>query len=214
MKIAVVYVFPTIASACYEPYARRFAQQYVKHPPGAVDHDLYVVCNGPPIKHQQEKFFQPLVPNYLQHDNSGRDVGAHRLAAAVIPCDIIVMLGSPVWPGRAGWLDLIHDAYLDNGPGLYGAFCFHAPAPHVRTTCYWTFPDLINSHTLQVHDQLRYEWEHGRESITRHCMKLGFPVLQLTWKGVYDYERWCHVEEKDCLFFDQHTERIGYGFGR
>lgn len=213
MRIAIVYVYPNLASRSYDSYARRFAEQYVKHPPGSVDHELYVVVNGPQINPRQEGLFQPLVPRFLYHDNRGKDVGAHRMAAGVIPADLMIFLGTPVWPGKAGWLDLIATVYLDHGPGLYGAFCFHAPAPHVRTTCYWTFPDLINSHTLPVDDGLRYEYEHGTQSITRHCMKLGYPVLQVTWKGVYDFKSWTHVEEKDCLFFDQHSERIGYGFG-
>lgn len=212
MKIVLAYCYPNIGRPQYDGCARRFTEQYLKHPPGQTDHELHVMVNGPPITPEKEKLFDPLVPTFHQHDNSGRDVGAHRLAAATIPADLMVFLGAPVWPGRTGWLDVIYEAFLNHGPALYGAFCFHAPAPHVRTTCYWAPPELLNSHSLPVDDGLRYEWEHGAKSITRHVMKLGYPVLQVTWKGVYDFASWTHVEEKDCLFFDQHTERNGYGF--
>jgi hypothetical protein len=213
VKIAVVYVFPSLIAPKYEPLARRFAREYVKNPPGGSDHEFWVVVNGPKLNERQERLFEPLLPRFIYHDNLGLDVGAHRLAAEVIPCDLMVFLGSPVWPVRGGWLDLIHEVYLDYGPGLYGTHCFHQPGPHVRTTCYWGWPEIINSHTLPVDDGLRYEWEHGKQSITRHCMKLGYPVMQVTWAGVYDYVNWTHVAERDCLFFDQHYERNGYGNG-
>lgn len=211
MKIVVAYVFPSLSPRIYEPLAKRFAREYIKNPPGATDHELWVVVNGPQINERQERLFEPLYPNFIYHDNTGHDVGAHRLAASVIPADLMVFLGSPVWPIRAGWLDLLHSVYLDYGPGLYGPHCYHNPAVHVRTTVYWAWPDIINSSTLPVDDGLRYEWEHGTNSITAHCLKLGFPVIQVTWKGVYQYEDWTHVQEKDCLFFDQHYERNGYG---
>jgi len=213
VKIAVVYVFASVQPQIYEPYARRFAQQYVKHPPGVTDHELHVVVNGPKITPHEEAIFSPLVPNYMYHDSSGKDVGAHRLAARVIPCDLIIFLGGPCWPGKPMWLDRIANVYEEFGPALYGNYCFHAPAPHVRTTFYWGPPHIFNSHTLPVHNDLRYMWEHGQESITRHCFKLGFPVYQVTWSGVYSIEHWRHVEEQDCLCFDQHTERLSYGYG-
>lgn len=213
MKIVVAYCYPNLGSKHYDDCARRFAHQYVKHPPGDTDHSLLVVVNGPPITPEKERLFEPLVPEFMQHDNNGRDVGAHRMAAITHPADLMVFLGAPVWPGREGWLDLIVRAYLDNGPALYGAFCFHEPAPHVRTTAYWAPTELINSHDLPIGNDYRYEWEHGSRSITRHVMKLGFPVLQVTWKGVYSFANWTHVHEKDCVFFDQHSERISYGFG-
>lgn len=212
MKISVIYCYPNIGNQHYDNCAKRFTSAYLRHPPGQIDHDLYVVVNGPEINKNQEGLFSPLVPNFIYHNNSGRDVGAHRMASRNVPADLMIFLGSPVWPARAGWLDMIYDAFINHGPALYGAFCFHQPAIHVRTTCYWSTPEIINSHTLPVDDGLRYEWEHGSRSITRHCIKLGFPVLQVTWRGVFRQDQWHHVEEKDVLFFDQHTERIGYGF--
>lgn len=215
MKIAIVYVYPNLLHQTYDRQAKRFAGHYVSNPPGESDHELYVVVNGGgTITPRQESLFHPLAPKYLYHDNSGKDVGAHRMAAKSLCCDLILLLGAPCWPAKAGWLDHIVMAYENHGPALYGNFCFHQPKPHVRTTCYWAPPQIISSSTLPVHNDLRYEWEHGQKSITRHCMKLGFPVLQVTWRGVFSIENWSHVPERDCLFFDQHTERIGYGRGK
>lgn len=213
VKIALVYVFPNLAKKTYEPYAKRFSEQYVKHPPGDADHELYVVVNGIEISPRQKQLFSPLEPIFLYHNNVGRDVGAHRVACLQIPCDLIIFLGAPCWPGKTCWLDRIVRVFEDNGPALYGNYCFHQPQPHVRTTFYWAPPQLFNSHRLPIGDHLRYEWEHGSNSITKHCMKLGFPVLQVTWSHVCSIEKWHHVTEQECLMFDQHTERLSYGFG-
>jgi len=214
MRVVLAYVFPNIGSRSYEDMAARFASHYVSNPPGESDHELWVIVNGSQITDRQEKLFEPLSPQYLYHDNSGKDVGAHRLAAAKIPCDLIVFLGAPCWPGKPCWLDRIVKVWQDTGPALFGNYCFHAPAPHVRTTFYWCPPQIINSHSLPVDNGLRYEWEHGSKSITRHAMKLGFPVIQVLWNHVLPFEKWTHVTEDECLQFDQHTERMGYGFGR
>lgn len=214
MRVALAYVFPMVNAPVYEAQARRFAEHYAKNPPGITDHELYVICNGwDSITPHQESLFAPLAPKFLFWDNSGRDVGAHRYAARVIPCDLIVFLGSPCWPGKPMWLDRIVRVYEEMGPALYGGFCFHTPAPHVRTTFYWGPPQIFNSHTLPVHNDLRYEWEHGSQSITRHAMKLGFNVLQVTWSWVFDIGGWTHVPESEVLMFEQHTERLSYGYG-
>lgn len=215
MRTVLVYCYPNIGNKHYDECAKRFSSHYVKNPPGESNHELVVVVNGGgKLTQRQEKLFDPLVPTFIFHDNSGRDVGAHRVAARDIPCDLIVFLGSPCWPGKPGWLDRIIKVYNETGPSLCGNWCFHAPAPHVRTTFYWGPPQIFNSSTLPIDNGLRYEWEHGNRSITRHAMKLGFPVIQVTWSWVLGIESWTHAPEEECLMFDQHTERLQYGFGK
>lgn len=210
VTIAVVYIFANAQASRYEPMARRFSQTYCENPPGETDHELYVVVNGGgKITERQERLFDPLVPKFLHHDNSAKDLGAYRMFARTMPCDLMVCIGGPLRMRAAGWLDVICRAYEDNGPGLYGNWCFHSPAIHVRTTFFWLPPALLNAYPHPVHDGTRYEFEHGVNSITRWCFQKGFPVLQVTLTGVYSVEKWHHVEPKNCLALDQHFEGIG-----
>ena len=210
MRVAVIYVFPQVSANVYEPMAKRFSLQYVRNPPGETDHGLYVVCNGGgEVTSRQESLFEPLAPTFIYHNNFGRDIGAFQMAAANIPCDLLVCIGAPARPRMACWLDIMVRAVEDNGPGLYGCWGFHAPAVHIRTTVFWITPQILNSYPLQVDDHHRYEFEHGTNSITRYCMKKGFPVMQVTKRGVFAVDGWHHVEVGDCLFLDQHLERAG-----
>jgi hypothetical protein len=208
---AVVYVFPNLLHKTYDGMARRFAHQYVQFPPGETNHELYVVVNGGgQITKRQEDLFAPLVPKFIYHDNSGRDVGAFQMAARQLDCDLMVCIGAPARPRMAGWLDIMCRAVEDHGSGLYGLWAFHAPATHVRTTCFWLPPQLMNWYPVHIHDGLRYDFEHGSQSITRFAMSKGMPVLQVTRRGVFSTDKWHHVEYEDCLFLDQHSERLGW----
>ena len=211
MKVAIVYIFPNLSPRTYEPMARRFTIQFCKNPPGNSDHELYVVVNGGGrITPRQEALFDPLVPKFIYHDNNGRDIGGFQMAARTIPCDLLVCIGAPARPRLAGWLDIMVRAVEDHGPGLYGVWGFHAPTPHIRTTLFWIAPQILNAYPIQVDNQSRYHFEHSHESITMFCTKKGFPVLQVTNRGVFSIERWHHVEQADCLFLDQHSERLGW----
>lgn len=211
MRTAVVYVFPQINAKVYEPQAMRFAKQYLRFPAGETNHDLYVVCNGGgEVTKRQESLFEPLAPTFLYHNNCGRDIGAFIMAAQNVPCDLLVCLGAPTRPRMDCWLDRMVRAVEDNGPGLYGCWGFHAPAVHIRTTVFWITPQILNAYPVQIDDHRRYEFEHGGQSITRFCMSKGFPVMQVTGRGVFPVDKWHHVEQADCIFMDQHCERIGW----
>lgn len=211
MQVAVVYCYPNLMPKTYDPMAARFAQTYVDNPPGETDHELYVVVNGGGrLTSRQERLFDPLAPKYVYHSNVGKDVGAFQLCARSIPCDLMVCLGAPVRCNVAGWLDIMVRAVENHGPGLYGVWGFHAPAAHIRTTVFWIPPKIFNAYPIQVDDSRRYHFEHSHESITKWCLKMGFPVLQCTARGVFSLERWHHVEKADCLMLDQHSERLGW----
>lgn len=211
MKIAIVYVFPTATPAVYEPMARRFVNRYMEHPPGATDHEFYVVINGSNnVTSRQRHLFYPLTPQFLYHDNSGKDIGAYQVAAQAIQCDVIMCIGTPVRPCQAGWLDWIVKGIEDNGPGLCGCWCFHVPSPHVRTTLFWTQREILNSYPHSIGTSKRYEFEFGRNSITQYCMKLGLPVLQVTAFGIFQKEQWHHVERDESIFLDQHCDKLNY----
>lgn len=209
MKVVIVYVFPNTALHVYEPLARRFANSYMSNPPGVGDHRIKVVINGGSDGPVHHKALSPLPVDFVSHNNFGRDIGAFQLACRTFPCDLLICLGAHVYFPKPGWLDYMVKAYQDAGPALYGGFCFHQPAAHVRTTNFWFPPELLQSYPHQIGDAQRYMFEHGGEhSFTRHCMGMGYPAYQLTWNGLYAIGDWHHPAREEALFFDQHTDRI------
>jgi hypothetical protein len=210
MKVCLTYILPQINVRVYEPLARRFAESYVRNPPGLEPHDLTVISNGGPIQERQKRLFDPLPCRWMEHNNMGRDIGAFQLAAEKVPCDLLICFGSHIHFCRAGWLDRIVEAFLNNGPALYGAWGFHQPADHIRTTAFWVPPELLRSYPAWVGDRQRYQFEHGPQSITAHVRNLGFPTLQVTWSRVLDHLQWQHVVREDTLLLDQHTAALGW----
>lgn len=188
----------------YGPAARLFADTYMAHPPGETDHDLIVVLNGGNgVGPYQRKCFDPLPVTFVEHNNWGRDIGAFQMAADTIPCDLLLCLGSHVHFHRAGWLDRIARAFEDNGPALYGAWAFHHPRPHVRTTALWLPPELLRSYPHQIGDKDRYGFEHGTDSITLWTQRMGFEPLMVSWNEVLPMPQWRHLSRDESLFLDQ-----------
>lgn len=210
MKIAIAYVFPMVDVPKYAPLARRFTDTYINHVPGGTPHSLYVIANGEPLPRRLRPVFNPLPVTHLTHNNYGKDIGAFQMAADAIDCDLLVCFGSHIFFWSPGWLDRMVAAYLENGPTLYGAWGFHQPMPHIRTTAFWMAPALLRSYPLQVGNGSRYEFEHGQNSIVNHVKGAGFFPLVVTRREVLGEPHWHHVERDDCLFFDQHAESIGY----
>jgi len=209
--ISIIYVFPNLNPKVFEPMARRFTENYIKHPPGQPEHELFVIANGGgEITKRQEDLFAPLVPTFIHHNNVGRDIGAYQMAARHIPCGLMVCLGSHVRPRRAGWLDRIVQVYEDNGPALFGQWGFHSPSTHIRTTAFWLPPALLNAYPFEIDDAMRYQFEFGPKSITSWCLQQGFEALQVTWNGVFPADKFCHVNQEDALFIDRHCDNLGW----
>ena len=191
--------------------ARRFVNSYIQHPPGVVDHEIYVVINGDNPNKDDERLFSKIGVKFLSHDNSGKDIGAFQMAARSVPCDLMVFIGAQVHFRRAGWLDLMVSSYERKGPGVYGAYAFHEPFLHIRTTCFWMPPDLLNLYPLMIHNGLRYEFEHGpKNGLARWAIDSGFNSWLVTWTGIFQPSDWRHVENHEALVLDQHSDRIGY----
>lgn len=213
MRVAVAYVYPAVNQVVYRPLARRFADTYMANPPGSVDHDVYTIINGG--THQMAKNYQaamsPLPVKLFFHNNVGKDIGGFQALAAdpSFNYDLMVCLGAPVRCRRAGWLDRIVQAYEQNGPGLYGAWAFHQPMEHVRTTAFWLPPQLLNAYPYQVVDGTRYEFEHGHRSIHQFTKSVGLGTYMVTWNGCYGVNEWHHIGLEDSLFIDQHMEMAG-----
>jgi hypothetical protein len=183
----------------------------MNHPPGATNHELWVVINGDDARMSDRRTFNPLRPTYLKHDNTGKDIGAFQLAAKSIPCDLMVFCGSHVHFRKAGWLDVMVNAYERNGPGVYGAYAFHEPNKHIRTTCFWMPPDMLNLYPHIVYNEFRYEFEHGAtHSIVKWVIDSGFNAWMVTWNGIFPPSGWRHVENAEAVVLDQHSDSIGY----
>lgn len=208
MKVAVAYVFPQVSPKLYEPMARRFVAQYMEHPPGETQHSLHVIVNGGGrLTERQKRLFDPLVPEFFYHDNSGRDIGAYQVFSRQTDCDLMVCIGTPGRPRADGWLDLMAYAVENHGPGVYGCWGFDTPQPHIRTTVFWITPHVLNAYPTAVDNAHRYEFEHGGNSITRFCMRHGLASLQVTLRGVFGVDRFHPVELEDSLFADQHYDK-------
>lgn len=186
----------------------RFVNSYMDHPPGEVDHEIHVVVNGPKINPRQETLFNPLKVHFFQHNNVGKDLGGYFAFAEYTDCDLMVCMGTPVHFRRAGWLDYLIQAFLDNGPGLYAPWCFMEPRPHARTTLFAVPPMLLRAYPFVIGDSQRYAAEHGPDSLTLWTRRQGFPVLQVTWKGIFDFDDWHPVENGDSLALDQHCDMV------
>ncbi len=211
MRTCLLYVFPQVNQPVYGPAAKRFATSYMENPPGEADHEIVVCINGGTgIGPYQRNIFKPLPVDWREYNNWGKDLGAFQMAADSIPCDLMIFMGSFVHFGQPGWLDIMVRAYEDYGPALYGAYAFHEPADHIRTSIFWCPPELFNAYPIQIGDKDRYPAEHGSNSITLWARKVGFETLLVTRRGVFEPSEWHHVERQDALVLDQHTDRMGY----
>lgn len=205
MKVALVHVFPTVNAVRYIPMAKRFVSTYLTHPPGKTEHELYVAVNGSSeLGGMCQEFYQPLKPKFFQHNNYGKDIGAYMAAADIIPCDLMVCMGTPVHFHRQGWLDRMVEAYLTHGPAMYGCWGFHSPTPHLRTTVFWIPPDLLLAYPHRVSDGMRYSFEHSPSSITLWSQQQGFEPRQVTWNHEYEMQSWQPISLEDSLVIDQH----------
>jgi hypothetical protein len=212
LNVAVCYVHPRMHMKTYIPAGRRFAQSYMAHPPGGTPHEVHVVINGDDqVRQHDPTTFKPLPVKFRVHDNWGKDIGAFQKCAREIPADLMVFCGAHVHFRHPGWLDVMVNAYERNGPGLYGAYAFHEPNPHIRTTCFWMPPDLLNAYPHSVGNDFRYEFEHGAtHSIVKWVTDMGFNAWMVTWNGTFAVKDWRHVQNHEAVVLDQHSDRIGY----
>lgn len=208
--MAIVYCFPQVKHAIYFPLAKRFADTWLRFPPGQEPHTLYVGGNGGPVPPQSRSLFRPGT-QFLHHDNTGLDIGLFQLAAETIPCDLLVCLGAPVHFHRSGWLERMVGAYLENGPALYGCWSYLSPDWHVRTTVFWFPPQLLQTYPLAIGNtrSSRYDFEHGPHSFTRHVLKHGLDCIMVTQKGCFPFSQWQNHAPgvEDSLVLDQHVHR-------
>ena len=210
MRVVVAYVFPNLKPNTYQPMARRFVETYLAHPPGEFSHEILVLVNGPSLTRQQKELFMPLPVEFLNHDNSGRDLGAYLRAAKTIECDLLICLGAPLHFWKGGWLDRIVDVYVAHGPGLYGCWGFKQPYVHLRTTAFWLPPELLASYPHRIDDYHRYEFERSRQrSLAAWTIENGLPVSVVGWQSVNYHPEFDSLPPQEFLMLDQHCDPGG-----
>lgn len=205
IRTALCYVYPTVQAKTYVPLARRFATSYMEHWPGAANHALHVLFNGPEPSDAQLAVLAPLPFRALQHDNIGRDIGAYQGACGVLDCDLMLCFGAGVHFHRSGWLDRLLAVYTELGPGLYGCWGSPYPNSHVRTTAFWLPPQLLRSYPKRVTNGARYEFERGRdESILYWVTSQGFAARAVGWTRVDTHPNFGLMPPSEYLLLDQH----------
>lgn len=195
LSVAIVYVH-VMNSAPYLSLAQRFVSTYQQHRPH-YPHQTVIVCNGGGANAQTKALFAPL-PNlqFLNHDNSGRDIGAYQKAAREVPCELMAFFGASTYFRRPGWLTRMVEAFERYGPTLYGATGNRgAPKsnvyPHIRTTAFWMPPSLLNEYPYKcTRDDQRYPIEHGRYCLTDWISRKGMVPIVVTFAGEYAWENW------------------------
>jgi hypothetical protein len=156
---------------------------------------------------------------FLEHDNSGYDIGAFQHASRNDSCDMMVFFGSSAYLKKAGWLKRMADTFDRLGDNLYGTHGNSGVArvgvsPHIRTTGFFVSPKLLNSYPQTVRSKCqRYEFEHGQDCLTSWCYRQGKRVYVVTWSGEYELPQWDSIpngyhngNQSDLLCGDRLTE--------
>lgn len=194
IKVAVVYVHVP-GDPHHIGLAQRFSIYFREQPP-MYPHELIVVCNGSGPTAQTHQIFSGLDARFIDHDDSGWDIGAYQKAASVVSADLMVFLGGTAYPQRSGWLARMVEAYQKHGVALYGCTANRGDGrvnvyPHIRTTGFWLPPSLMNQYPIRVSRQdQRYEFEHGRTCLTEWIKSQGLKAWVVSKDGEYEWEHW------------------------
>lgn len=195
LHVAVVYIHVP-GDPTHVGYAKRFVISYLEKPT-RYPHDLVIVCNGSPPTAQTHELFAGVQPvRFVQHDDSGWDIGGYQKAAREVECDLMVFFGGAAYVPRSGWLERMVEAYLKHGPALYGAMGNRGDSrvnvyPHIRTTGFWLPRDLFNAYPIQVtRNEQRYEFEHGKTCLTEWIKAQGLKPWVVSWDGEYEWAEW------------------------
>lgn len=196
MKIAIVYVFAPVGGEGYINYAMRFLDSYYKHPPGLA-HETIIVLNGTKVTSEIACLFSSLPRcHFLEHDNSGYDIGAFQFAARSVSCDMMVFFGASTFFKREGWLIRMADAFQKHGQAVYGAMGNRGDLdvkvwPHLRTTAFWCSPELMNAYpTVVKRPEQRHPFEHGKDNFTEWVRRQGLKAWVVTWGRELLWKEW------------------------
>lgn len=193
--ITMVYIC-VAGNQKYQQYADRFLRSYQEKPPG-IAHDTVVVLNGGQVTDEIVQKFSALPEcTFLEHDNSGYDLGGYQQAARLFPSNLMLFLSASTFFTRAGWLSRMAAATQKHGEAIYGAMGNRGQInigvyPHLRTTAFWLSTDLFTRYpTKVVRNDQRHPFEHGPDNLTLWVKKQGLKALVVTWSGEYEWAHW------------------------
>jgi len=205
----------------HELYAHRFLNTYRQFPPGE-PHNTVVVCNGAQPRRRTREIFAGLPVRYLVHDDSGWDIGAFQAAARALASEsqMLFCCGGPAHFRRTGWLRRIGDVWSQYGPGMYGTCACYEVRPHLNTSGFAVEPWMLADYpavTGRSSGGDRYEFEHGQGALWLRVALAGYPVLLVTWDGVYEWPRWRKPangfrrgDQSNCLAYFRNTDEFEY----
>lgn len=195
MNVELVYVFPLSGAGEFYDYACSFLESYHQFPPD-YPHSTTIVCNGARVTSETTALFGSLPEvKFLEHDNSGYDIGGFIAASKQSVAELIVCLGSSSCFFRSGWLNRMVEARIKHGPGVYGSSTSFQEMPHINTTGFWCDPIFLASYPWPVISQAdRYSFEQNKPQPNRPFWKfvhsLGKRALLVTWCGEYEWWDW------------------------
>lgn len=212
MTISLVYVHlphdpEHVDLAC------RFVATYHEYPP-QIPHETIVVCNGTAPTHHTRVLFGSLPHvRFMDHDDSGWDVGAFIAASHQTEAEMMFCCGGPCYFKRAGWLKRIAEAWERYGPGMYGTLASYEIRPHFCTSGFAVAPDMLRNHPKVSTKEERYAFEHGENSLVLRTLRQGKPAMLVTWDGAWHWPQWrtppniyCKGDQSNCLTFFRHSD--------
>lgn len=227
LRTCICYPFPLDQRETFEPFARRYVESYLKHPPGC-EHQLCVAFINGPIDRKACEIFSPLEHFTLPIVSNGLDIGCAQETAKKIASDydFAVFSTSRVYFHREGWLRRLVEAREKYGDGLYGATGSYEcpngepdkfPNPHMRTVLYGCNPKHMAelASIYPVTDRASaHSFEAGDHNFARWFKEKGMPVKMVTWAGEWDEPYWraphgCFFRQSNqsnILCFDRHSD--------
>lgn len=215
MKACVVYLVVT-SGRITSDFIARFVSSYRQFPAG-IEHDLFVVCNGGPIKQEHGIMFSGLNAKFYPRKNDvGWDLSAYMDVANGIckEYDMMACLGESVYFHRAGWLARFAEVWKKEGPGMYGPFATNVVRAHLQTTAFVTSPRLLRHYPCKIATKKdRYEFEHGPQAFWRRLAEKGYPVRLVTWDGDWLPRDWrkpnnilWRGDQSNCVMWANHCD--------
>jgi hypothetical protein len=181
-----------IGNPHYLNNAARFVATYHACDPG-VDHDTLIIVNGG----RADGFIKALFScmknvDFMEHDNSGWDIGAFQAACQRLPGKLPIFMGNSAFCTRPGWMQRVIQSVESHGQALYGSMGNQGAggvSPHIRTTGFWLPADLFNRYPVRVTaPHHRYEFEHGQSCLSNWIRQLGLPRYVISWAGDWALE--------------------------
>jgi hypothetical protein len=147
-----------------------------------------VVLNGGKATAEIRCLFSSL-PNlrFLEHDNSGYDIGGFQHAARECASDLAVFFGASTYFNGEGWLVRMAAAFQRHGNAQYGSMGNRGYPrgrvwPHLRTTGFWCAPALLRAYPrIVTRPEERYPFEHGPACFTSFCASKRIKSWEITW---------------------------------